>query len=222
MDEGAVPEPTEWVRVDPAGLVEGRVTTVVASGRALCLTRTAAGYGVLDNRCPHQGGPLGDGQIENGYVICPWHAYEYDPVSGKPPPGFSDAATAYEIEERDDGLWVRLPVEEERVSLMDQMVAVLCDWGLDAVFGMVGHSNPGLADALRKAAAAGRLTYVGIRHEGAAAFAASGYAALPAALGASVAVARPAGMMLGLLLARPTWWWRATAARGCARRPVCP
>ncbi|MGH8991851.1 MAG: thiamine pyrophosphate-binding protein, partial [Acidimicrobiia bacterium] len=191
MDENAAPEPTEWVRIDPGGLVEGRVTTVVAAGRALCVTRTAGGYGVLDNRCPHQGGPLGDGQIENGYLICPWHAYEYDPVSGKPPPGFSDAATGYEVAERDDGLWVRLPVEEERISLMDQMVEVLCDWGLEAVFGMVGHSNLGLADALRKAAAAGRLTYVGIRHEGAAAFAASGYAKLTGRPAACFSIAGP-------------------------------
>lgn len=167
---------TAWVKVDPGGLLEGRVTTVVAAGRALCLTRTAAGYGALDNHCPHQGGPLGDGQILDGYVICPWHAYEYDPVSGKPPPGFSDGAMSYAVEQRDDGLWVQLPVEEPRISLMDQMVDVLCEWGLDTVFGMVGHSNLGLADALRKAEGDGRLLYVGIRHEGAAAFAASGYA----------------------------------------------
>ena len=41
---------------------------------------------------------------------------------------------------------------------MDQIVDVLRDWGLDTVFGMVGHSNLGLADALRKAEEAGRLT----------------------------------------------------------------
>ena len=40
---------------------------------------------------------------------------------------------------------------EERVSLMDQVVDVLTDWGIDTVFGMVGHSNLGLAEALRKA-----------------------------------------------------------------------
>ena len=164
-----------WVRIDPGGLEEGRVTTVVAAGRAICLTRTAAGYGALDNHCPHQGGPLGDGQIADGYVICPWHAYEYDPATGKPPPGFKDGAVPYPVEDRgDDGLWVELPVAEDRVSLMDQMVDVLCEWGLDTVFGMVGHSNLGLADALRKAEEDGRITYVGIRHEGAGAFAASG------------------------------------------------
>jgi pyruvate oxidase len=182
---------TEWVKVDPSGLEVDRITTVVAAGRAVCLIRTTAGYGALDNHCPHQGGPLGDGQLADGYLICPWHAYEYDPVTGQPPPGFKDAATAYPVEERADGVYVELPVAVERESLMDQLVAVLCDWGLDTVFGMVGHSNLGLADALRKAEQAGRLTYVGIRHEGAAAFAASGYAKAAGKPAACLTIAGP-------------------------------
>ncbi|MGH9179816.1 MAG: thiamine pyrophosphate-dependent enzyme [Acidimicrobiales bacterium] len=184
-------EETTWVRVDADGLEQGRVTTVVAAGRGICLTRTATGYGALANACPHQGGPLGDGQIADGYVICPWHAYEYDPLTGLPPPGFSDSATAYAVEERHDGLWVQLPVEVPRISLMDQLVDVLCDWGLDTVFGMVGHSNLGLADALRKAEEDGRITYVGIRHEGAAAFAASGYAKVAGRPAACLTIAGP-------------------------------
>jgi pyruvate oxidase len=182
---------TTWVRVDTDGLEEGRVTTVIAAGRALCLTRTAGGYGALDNHCPHQGGPLGDGQIADGYLICPWHAYEYDPRTGAPPPGFKDAAVAYPVEERADGVYVEVPVAEERISLMDQMVEVLCGWGLDTVFGMVGHSNLGLADALRKAEEDGRITYVAIRHEGAAAFAASGYAKVSGRPAACLTIAGP-------------------------------
>src|SRR5213082_1305506 len=112
-------------------------------------------------------------------------------MTGAPPAGFKDAATAYPIEARDGGLYVELPVVEARVSLMDQMVDVLCEWGLDTVFGMVGHSNLGLADALRKAEADGRLTYIGIRHEGAAAFAASGYAKVTGRPAACLTIAGP-------------------------------
>lgn len=184
-------EPTAWHRIEPGPLEVGSLTTVVAGGRALCITRTADGYGALDNRCPHQGGPLGDGHLESGYVICPWHGYEYNPCTGKPPPGFADAATAYAVEERDDGLYVELPVVEHHESLMDQVVGTLCDWGLDTVFGMVGHSNLGLADALRQAEEAGRLRYVGIRHEGAAAFAASAYAKLTGRPAACFSIAGP-------------------------------
>src|SRR5207247_8218851 len=94
-----------WVKLDQGELErleEGRVTTVVAGERALCVAKTADGIGVLDNRCPHQGGPLGDGEIdEHGHLICPWHGYEYDPITGQPPPGFSDSATCYPVERRD-------------------------------------------------------------------------------------------------------------------------
>jgi pyruvate oxidase len=181
----------DWHRIDPGPLEVDGVTTLVAAGRALCVTRTAGGYGVLDNRCPHQGGPLGDGHIENGYVLCPWHGYEYHPCTGTPPPGFADAATAYRVEQRDDGLYVELPVIEQKVSLMDQVVETLCDWGLDTVFGMVGHSNLGLADAFRRAEEADRLRYFGIRHEGAAAFAASAYAKLTSRPAACFSIAGP-------------------------------
>jgi pyruvate oxidase len=182
---------TAWYRVEVGELEVGRLTTVIAAGRAVCITRTEQGYGALDNRCPHQGGPLGDGQIENGYVICPWHGYEYNPCSGRPPEGFSDGATAYAVRERDGGLEVELPVPEERISLMDQMVDVLTAWGIDTVFGMVGHSNLGMAEALRKAEADGRLRFFGIRHEGAAAFAASGYAKLTGRPAACFSIAGP-------------------------------
>jgi len=183
-----------WIRVDPGELDVGGITTVVAADRAVAITRTASGYGALDNHCPHQGGPLGDGQIEHGYVICPWHGYEYDPLTGAPPDGYGDCATSYEVDEREDGLYIRVPVADRVASVMDQMVEVMTDWGLDTVFGMVGHSNLGLADALRRAEESGRLRYYGIRHEGAAAFAASAYGKLigrPAACCRSGADPRP-------------------------------
>ena len=56
---------------------------------------------------------------------------------------------------------------------------------------MVGHSNLGFADALRVAERDGRLTYIGIRHEGAAAFAAGAYGKLTGELAACFAIAGP-------------------------------
>jgi thiamine pyrophosphate-dependent acetolactate synthase large subunit-like protein/nitrite reductase/ring-hydroxylating ferredoxin subunit len=168
---------------------------VIAGDRAICLVHGQDGtWSALDNRCPHQGGPLGDGQIDEGWLICPWHAYQYDTVSGEPPPGFRDKATPYAVRPAggdDAALEIEVPAHDTKVSLMDQMVDVLCEWGLEAVFGMVGHSNLGMADALRKAEADGRLTYVGIRHEGAAAFAASGYAKLTGRPAACFSIAGP-------------------------------
>jgi nitrite reductase/ring-hydroxylating ferredoxin subunit len=62
-------EQVSWHKLDPGDLEVDRITSVVVAGRALCITRTEAGYGVLDNRCPHQGGPLGEGEIDHGYEV---------------------------------------------------------------------------------------------------------------------------------------------------------
>jgi thiamine pyrophosphate-dependent acetolactate synthase large subunit-like protein/nitrite reductase/ring-hydroxylating ferredoxin subunit len=180
-----------WHRVDIPELRVGDVTMAVAGGRAIAITRLEDGWGALDNRCPHQKGPLGEGQLEDGWLRCPWHGYEYDPRTGEPPEGYGDSARALAIEERDDGLYVEVPEFTRRPSLMDQMVGVMTDWGIDSVFGMVGHSNLGLAEALQKAEHANRLRFFGIRHEGAAAFAASGYAKLTGRPAACFSIAGP-------------------------------
>jgi nitrite reductase/ring-hydroxylating ferredoxin subunit len=64
-------------------LHEGRVTSVTCENRTLCMSRLKGEYGALDNKCPHQGGPLGEGSIENGLLRCPWHGWDYDPVGGE-------------------------------------------------------------------------------------------------------------------------------------------
>jgi hypothetical protein len=56
-DAGDAGTPMQWVKVDPGVLHVGRVATVIAAGQPVCLARTEQGYGALDNRCPHQGGP---------------------------------------------------------------------------------------------------------------------------------------------------------------------
>ena len=37
----------------------------------------------LSGVCLHQGGPLGQGTVAEGRVMCPWHAWEYDCRTGE-------------------------------------------------------------------------------------------------------------------------------------------
>src|SRR5205814_3911858 len=180
-------------RSDPVDVPDdGRVRSVVVDGRTVALARCGARLGALDNRCPHQGGPLGEGSIENGWLRCPWHGYDYDPISGRPPEGFTDGVPSYEVDERADGVYVRLPDPPAPTrTVADVLVQTLVAYGVRHVFGMVGHSNLGFADALRRAEERGELTYVGIRHEGAAAFAASAYSKLTGRPAACFAIAGP-------------------------------
>ena len=183
----------KWYKVaELEALPEGQVTTVLAGHKAACLIHTEAhGYTALDNRCPHQGGPLGEGQLDGPWLLCPWHGYEYDPQTGQPPEGYGDQVAPFAVEVREDGIYVQVDEPEHEPTVSDQMVQVMTDWGVDTVFGMVGHSNLGFAEALRRAEETGKLRYFGVRHEGAASFAATAYGKLTGHPAACFAIAGP-------------------------------
>ncbi len=172
-------------------LPEGRVISITSRNRTLCMSHHEGEFGALDNRCPHQGGPLGEGSIENGLLRCPWHGWDYDPITGKAP-GFDDGVESFPVDIRKDGIYVGLPPDKTHINTVgDLMMETMTNWGVVQVFGMVGHSNLGVADALRIQAEQGRLSYYGIRHEGAAAFACSAYGKLTGRPAACLAIAGP-------------------------------
>ncbi len=177
--------------LDLGELAEGRVKPVTLGRTTVAMTCYEGRFGALDNRCPHQAGPLGEGSIENGVLRCPWHGWDYDPLTGKAP-GYDDGVETFPIEVRDDGVYVGIEKEAAHVeTVSDVIAATLANWGVRWVFGMVGHSNLGLADAIRRQQAAGTMGYVGIRHEGAASFAVSAYGKLTGRPAACLSIAGP-------------------------------
>lgn len=197
-----------WHKVASIGeLPEGRVKTVTVGTTSLALVHFEGQYSAMDNRCPHQGGPLGEGSIERGvngqcWLRCPWHGWDFDPLTGQPPGGHEDSGQQlYPVEVRKDGVYVAVDdAPEHTTTVSDVMAQTMVNWGVRRVFGMVGHSNLGLADALRRQTLKGNLAYVGIRHEGAAAFACSGYAKLTGMPAACLTIAGPGAtnLMTGL------------------------
>src|SRR5438270_9001446 len=61
----------------------GHVLQLSVGDRALCVANVDGAIFVLDGICPHEGGPLGEGTIEDGRVVCPWHAYALDVRTGE-------------------------------------------------------------------------------------------------------------------------------------------
>lgn len=191
---GNEPGETVWHRVlsSPDELPEGRVVSAWAGHKGVCISHFEGEFAALDNRCPHQGGPLGEGSIEKGLLRCPWHGWDFHPTTGKSPEGFDDGIETFEVDIRKDGIYVGVPAEAPHEStISDIMVETLVNWGIDTVFGMVGHSNLGLADAMRRQEEKGALRFIGIRHEGAGAFAASAYGKLTGRPAACFAIAGP-------------------------------
>lgn len=73
--------------VVPLGPVEaiplGQGRAYVVDGRAIAVFRQRDGQlFATQNACPHRGGPLADGIIGAGKVICPLHAWKFDLKTG--------------------------------------------------------------------------------------------------------------------------------------------
>lgn len=182
-----------WHKVAEADeLSEGEVMVCPVGLKTVALTKLHGRYGAIDNHCPHQGGPLGQGTVENDKIRCPWHGFDFDPFTGQAAGGPDFDVPTYPVQARDDGVYVAgpLPVPHTR-TVSDVLVETMTNWGVDTVFGMVGHSNLGVAEALHRAETAGKLRYFGIRHEGAAAFAAAAYGKLTGRPAACFGIAGP-------------------------------
>lgn len=52
------------------------------NGKEICVANVDGIYTAMHNICPHRGGPLGQGMIERGKLICPWHAWAWDTKTG--------------------------------------------------------------------------------------------------------------------------------------------
>ena len=63
---------------------EGEVRVVTcAGGRSLAVSNIEGELFAIDNVCTHDDGPLGEGQLRRGRVICPRHGAAFDARTGR-------------------------------------------------------------------------------------------------------------------------------------------
>ena len=62
----------------PAG--EGR--TVEVGGKLIAVFHDRGHFCAIDDTCPHMGASLGAGELANGIVTCPWHAWRFRVADG--------------------------------------------------------------------------------------------------------------------------------------------
>jgi NAD(P)H-dependent nitrite reductase small subunit len=63
----------------------GAAIPVVVGDREIALFNIDDAFYAVDNACPHQGGPLCEGWVEDKSVTCPWHSWTFDLQTGKMP-----------------------------------------------------------------------------------------------------------------------------------------
>jgi 3-phenylpropionate/trans-cinnamate dioxygenase ferredoxin subunit len=89
----------------------GTVEFVVVRGTPLCIGHTTDGrWGAIDDVCTHDGGDLGDGELDGNAVECPRHGGRFDLFTGRVlalPPVIP--VRAYPVRVEGDEVVVELP-----------------------------------------------------------------------------------------------------------------
>jgi nitrite reductase (NADH) small subunit len=64
-------------------LTEGKGRYVEIDGFQLAVFLSAGNVSVMDNHCPHAGGNLAGGYVEEGCAVCPWHFWAFKLENGQ-------------------------------------------------------------------------------------------------------------------------------------------
>ena len=63
----------------------------------------------LSGVCLHQGGPLGQGNVVEGRVVCPWHAWEFDCRTGENCFNPEERVTTYPVKVEGEDIFLQVP-----------------------------------------------------------------------------------------------------------------
>ncbi|MBI4894230.1 MAG: non-heme iron oxygenase ferredoxin subunit [Candidatus Aenigmarchaeota archaeon] len=66
---------------------EGKMKMVTVSGEDVCLINSGGKFYAVEELCTHEDGPMHEGHLEDGKVVCPWHQARFDVKTGKADPG---------------------------------------------------------------------------------------------------------------------------------------
>jgi nitrite reductase (NADH) small subunit len=108
--EGVFREMSQFVRIcSQAELPQvGFAKEFSVAGKVLCLANVNGAICATDNECPHHGGPLGEGYVEDGKIVCPWHSWAFDPITGEATHFPKAKVQVYEVSITNESVFVKL------------------------------------------------------------------------------------------------------------------
>jgi nitrite reductase/ring-hydroxylating ferredoxin subunit len=91
-----------------ADLPPGSAAEVVVGGQPVALFNVQGTFHALAGRCPHRGGPLGQGFLDGSQVSCPWHNYTFEVTTGENVVSADLRVARYEVKVEDGRVFVKV------------------------------------------------------------------------------------------------------------------
>lgn len=99
----------DFVKVcEKADVPEGEGKVFDVSGTPIAVFNCEGEFKAISNTCPHQGGPLGEGELNGCVVTCPWHQWKFDVKTGVSVVDSSVSVPKYEVKVEGEDVLVRV------------------------------------------------------------------------------------------------------------------
>ena len=104
-----MPTNAKWHRLGSIAVLQKTpLQQIDIDGKRIALSYSENQFGAISGDCLHFGGPLGNGTIQNDYVVCPWHHWMFHRLTGEARPGIPAAVSRYELKQENGDLFVNL------------------------------------------------------------------------------------------------------------------
>lgn len=88
----------------------GEMKLVNVDGSDVVVANVDGKFCAFGNVCPHEEGPLAEGELDGTVVTCPWHFTEFDVLSGEALEGLTDEPIpVYEVRVQGDDVQIAVP-----------------------------------------------------------------------------------------------------------------
>ena len=111
---------TRWVQVAQRSEIEPGKSKVVKLGdERVAVFNTDGEFYAINNTCPHQGGPLGEGILDGESITCPWHEWKYDLKTGCPI--VTPAVKTYALQMDGEAICIAVDPKDESPDQQDKV-----------------------------------------------------------------------------------------------------
>ena len=85
------------------------ISEVLVADYPYAICNVAGTLSALSGVCIHRGGPLGQGQLNNGRVVCPFHRWEFDCGTGVYDYDSTRRVDTFEVKLEGDDVFLVIP-----------------------------------------------------------------------------------------------------------------
>lgn len=96
-------------KLGPASeIVAGKAKKYTVNGMVIAVFNVDDKFYAIDDKCPHRGGPLAEGELQGAVVTCPWHGAEFNVMDGKSLNPIATDLKSYKVKKEGNDLFVEM------------------------------------------------------------------------------------------------------------------